>query len=464
MKKKKIIIPAVITSILILIAVWFFWPEETVTYAFVYRNDPGIEKDISGYTPEYPDARFMVISDLHLFDPVLGTSGQAFMEYLDGDRKLIKESSELLVTAKSMILHQAPDFVLIPGDLTKDGEKQSHLLLAHHLEEIESLGIKVFVVPGNHDINNGLAYSYPGDHYEKIPTIQADEFAEIYRDFGYTEALQRDPDSLSYAAEPVPGLLLLAMDACRYRENKPDEESIVDGRFSQQTVSWIETILRTAKKDNKPVIAMMHHGVVAHFASQEKHFGEYLVDAAPQIAGMLAYYKVRILFTGHFHAQDIAMYKGEDTDFLYDVETGSLVSYPSPIRSIAIRNNTMNIDSQYIGSIASKPRDFPAFSKQFLHDGIKNLSIQTMKKYWVSQEDAVKLAPKVADAFLVHYTGADVPPGVTLNPKDLLDDDNLSLIGGIVIGQRKDLVWDLWHDVPPGDNTLVIDLKTGKIK
>ncbi|HEX3029505.1 MAG TPA: hypothetical protein VHT34_09425 [Clostridia bacterium] len=45
---------------------------------------------------EYPDAQFAVISDLHYYDNSLGTKGKAFEEYMNSDRKLLRDSADLL--------------------------------------------------------------------------------------------------------------------------------------------------------------------------------------------------------------------------------------------------------------------------------------------------------------------------------------------------------------------------------
>ena len=79
---------------------------------------------------EKSKVKFAVISDIHYYDSALGTTGAAFEAYLAADRKLIKESGEILNSAITSIKSEKPDFVLIPGDLTKDGEKQNHLILA----------------------------------------------------------------------------------------------------------------------------------------------------------------------------------------------------------------------------------------------------------------------------------------------------------------------------------------------
>lgn len=60
---------------------------------------------------------------------------------------------------------------------------------------MEKDGIQVVVIPGNHDINNRNAASFDGRSRQMAEAVSANEFAEIYNDFGYDEALSRDPAS-----------------------------------------------------------------------------------------------------------------------------------------------------------------------------------------------------------------------------------------------------------------------------
>ena len=181
----------------------------------------------------YPDARFAVISDLHYYDNSLGITGSAFEACLNSDRKLLTDSADLLNLAIGNILKSGVKFVLIPGDLTKDGELLCHRQVAAVLSKLTQQGIKVYVIPGNHDINNPGAFRYEDDRSIPVPNITAEQFADIYDKYGYGSAIYRDSSSLSYVAEPVNNLWLVALDTCRYEENKPGHEAVVGGKLSQ---------------------------------------------------------------------------------------------------------------------------------------------------------------------------------------------------------------------------------------
>ncbi len=152
-------------------------------------------------------------------------NGKAFEDYLAQDRKLLKESAEILESVIEAVKNVNAKFIIVPGDLTKDGERSSHLLAANYLRQLKDSGKQVFVVPGNHDIHNGHSYRYIGDTKERVPNITAGEFAQMYGDFGFNEALQRDSASLSYPEEIFIPIFLTR------RTYETDSHSGPDGSF-----------------------------------------------------------------------------------------------------------------------------------------------------------------------------------------------------------------------------------------
>jgi hypothetical protein len=77
--------------------------------------------------------------------------------------------------------------------------------------------------------------------------------------------------------------------------------------------------------------------------------------------------------------------------------------------------------------------------------------------YKVNQTEAETLAGQVAQAFVAHYAGDEnLPAG-----QEALQSSGLSIPGWVVVNFRKNLVTGLWHDLPPPDNNVTIDLRTG---
>jgi UDP-2,3-diacylglucosamine pyrophosphatase LpxH len=425
-----------------------------------YATDKGTAALTAGAKPGYPAARFAVLSDPHLYDASLGIEGPAFAAYMADDRKLLPESEEILTTAMGMVESQRVEFLLIPGDLTKDGERQDHELMARHLAAFAQDGITIYVVPGNHDIENPHSMRFTATGAEPIPRITPEDFTDIYRDFGYGDALFRDPASPSYVAEPVDGLWLLALASSRFMNNGKRTAPETDGGFTPATVSWIEDVLAEALSRGKAVIAMMHHGILEHYKGEKKYFHDFVVDDFQSLSAMFAAYGVRVVFTGHYHAQDITRKNWDDGKFLYDIETGSLVSAPDPIRIVEIqpsqRMSVKSLTVDQLPSFEAQGRDFKKYSEDFEYQGISGIAVKIMKSFGVPAAEAEVLAPQISDAVMAHYKGDERFTGI-----EMLKTSGLSLMGGLVVGSRKDFVTGLWTDLEPADNDITVDLSTG---
>ncbi|MBN2822798.1 MAG: metallophosphoesterase [Coriobacteriia bacterium] len=401
----------------------------------------------------YPDARFAVMSDLHYYDVALGTTGAAFEEVLGSDRKLLVQTADLLELAIDDILESGVEFVLIPGDLTKDGEVVNHEDVVAALVRLRDAGVGVYVVPGNHDANNPEAFEFDGDESRPVEVLTQADFADHYSDFGYGDAIMRDESSLSYVAEPVDGLWLLAIDSTRSEENEPDGEEVTAGAFTQEQEQWVEQVLQQANAEGKAVICMMHHGVVEHWDGQSKLHPEYLVQDYPWVGELLASYGVRAVFTGHYHAQDISRADFGENGFIYDIETGSLATAPCPIRYCESSGSQLAISSTMVVDELQPGTDFGAEARAFVLATIETEAFDVSRGYWVSEEDSAYIASMVAPAFVAHYNGDEVASDMPV-----IDTGKLSLWGKFIWSQQSYVVDGLSVDIAPADNDVMLDL------
>ena len=110
------------------------------------------------------------------------------------------------------VIGQKPEALILTGDLTFNGELLSHAALAEKLRAVEAAGVPVYVLPGNHDLDNPNAAAFSGESYRLVPSASAEDFRRIYADFGFDEALGLDGDSLSYSARLNDGTRLLMLD------------------------------------------------------------------------------------------------------------------------------------------------------------------------------------------------------------------------------------------------------------
>ncbi|SHO56246.1 metallophosphoesterase family protein [Vibrio quintilis] len=373
---------------------------------------------------ESPGLRFAVLSDLHVYDTSLGKDGSAFESYVASDRKMLEQSAEILsAMVEKLLAVDGLQAVIIPGDLTKDGELVCHQKVTSLLQPLRDAGVAVFVVPGNHDINNPDAVSFSGETTTQVESVTASKFAEIYQDFGYDAAIARHDNSLSYVAEPVEGIWLLGLDSCKYSDEDNAESPETSGQLTSDLLNWISDQLSSAQAQNKTVFGMLHHGIVPHFGSQPDFFSEYLVDDYENVGKQLATSGLNLVFTGHFHAQDIvsADYNEDGSLMMYDVETGSVVTSPCPFRLIDLdtASGTMSITSTDIDSIDSM-EDFATYKESFIYTGMMNLYKvmlpETLEKMGVTlgEEELATLETLAAALHVAHYKGDEAADQTTL--------------------------------------------------
>ena len=91
----------------------------------------------------WPDFKIAAFSDLHVYAPELGTSGPAWEKQDSEAYELFQDSPEIIQTAVARIGAEKPNFVILSGDLTKDGERASHELMVKLLRPLEKRNTSV---------------------------------------------------------------------------------------------------------------------------------------------------------------------------------------------------------------------------------------------------------------------------------------------------------------------------------
>lgn len=310
------------------------------------------------YTTAYAELTYMVMSDMHVMERSLfqtdGVEGESFAAYKPGEPKLVELSQSLFDRAITQIKNRRPQLLLIPGDLSKDGEKVSHEYVASELNKLVDAGIKVLVVPGNHDVGNPNAYSYTGASAQKAESVTSEEFSTLYNRCGYADAVAQN--GLSYVAYPYDGLAVLCLDS-----RKPDTQTThySQGGLTEETLAWAELQARRARMLGRTVIGIMHHPIVEHFDQHAAMAPAYIAnqneDLPPlqEVQERLVACGVGLMFTGHYHLQSIQhetiLEEGTTNEKgqLWDVMTGSLSAYPLSIRygSLDLSNGSLKVQS-----------------------------------------------------------------------------------------------------------------------
>ena len=265
-----------------------------------------------------------VATDLHYLSPRLYDNGELYTKMIENsDGKTMKYIEELTEAFICQIIESAPDALILSGDLSFNGERDSHIELAEKLRRVEDAGIPVLVIPGNHDLDNSKAYAYTGDSYHSVDSVGRDAFAEIYAELGYSRALSRDEDSLSYIAEITPDLRILMVDV-----NTQEEPGFLD----ESSLNWIDEQLRQASEDGAKVVAVSHQNLFQH---NSMFRGGFVIGNGRLLGALFEKYGVICNLSGHMHVQHISRIESG----LTEIATSSLAVTPNQYGLLVLTGN-----------------------------------------------------------------------------------------------------------------------------
>lgn len=277
----------------------------------------------------------------------------------DADGLMVSKSAALLDAALAEVMASDADVLLVTGDITNDGARSSHNAVAAKLAEVEAQGFDVYVIPGERDVREGGVN----------PTgVSKSEFENIYKSFGYDEALQ-DSGSASYVAELGHGFTLVMSDS-------------VAANGQGQLTQWAVSQAQSAVAKGNTVFAASHHPVVGR-GSVDRTFMDllntlsgvqlnvagstlrlYTNDPAQAAASLgladdtrilpengadpaaLADAGVKYVFTGHGYTMSIAGYTTTSGAQMYDVMTGSLAGSGSGVRFATLNKGVDSMKEQ----------------------------------------------------------------------------------------------------------------------
>lgn len=253
-----------------------------------------------------------IASDLHYFSSELTDHGSLFTEMTEqADGKNTRYIEEITDAFLEEAAEAHPDALILSGDITFNGEKQSHLELAEKLQKLQDMGIAVLIIPGNHDIANGYARNYFDSGSEWVESVSSEEFADIYSSLGSKDAVSADPDSYSYLYDMNDTVSILFLDA--NTEENP-------GLISEKTLSWAEEQLDRCNAEGRTVFSVTHQNVM----TQNMMIADgYVIKNQTSVKLMLMDHGVTLNMSGHIHAQHYA-YNAR----FYDIASGSLAIAP----------------------------------------------------------------------------------------------------------------------------------------
>ena len=347
------------------------------------------------------DHKIVVIADPHVMPASLlpNTSSTDWATYIGSSRKLIDYSQSLFDAAVAEIKSLKPELVLIVGDLTKDGERDSHDYVKGKLKELKDAGIQPLVILGNHDWGTTDAKVYGATTTDAL-IYDKSKLKDLYADYGFGSS-ETESTTLTYACEPIPGLVVIGIDSGK------------DGVVSATTLDWVKTKAAAAKAAGKQVIAMMHHPLIPHITGHVLYPNSSDTgDGYKTVRNTLADAGVELIFTGHFHTSDIARdWNADLSKDIYDVNTGSLCSYPCDYRVVTL-NDALNSVSVTTKSITTAGNSLtgetfgPATAKTRLTDYLKAIIEAKVKaKGGMIAFMAKTIAETLANVYIYHTEG-----------------------------------------------------------
>ena len=232
------------------------------------------------------------------------------------------------------------DVVLLLGDITNQGRVAQHELLIEKLRAAQAAGLRVLVLPGNHDIGE----------------VGTSEFAQLYAEFGYGDAYSRDDVSLSYTMR-VGDRLLMLLDTHGY-EGQRDSASI-----SRGTLVWMGQQLAVAKENGWQVIAAGHYPMITEHSTP--------FTGREEALRLFQAYGVELYLSGHLHKRCVTAKDG-----LTELVVDQTIAYPCCYARLTFSDD---------GAIAYQPSAI-AVSQWAAENGVQDANLRAFDAYQTALE------------------------------------------------------------------------------
>lgn len=371
----------------------------------------------------YKPPTMIVASDLHYMSPTMTDFGKVLEDYTAGsDGKVLPYLDEITDAFLAEVMEQKPSVLILSGDISQDGEKVNHGELARKLRRVQKAGIQVLVIPGNHDINNPWAATFYGDEMVPTETVDADGFYDIYHEFGYDQAADRDVNSLSYLYKLDDRYWMMMLDSCIYF---PENE--VGGRIRQDTLSWMEEWLSQARQEQVTVIPVGHHNLL----NQSTRYPEdCTLENHREVTKLLEEYSIPIYISGHLHLQRIKKNVNGPTSEgqygIHEVVSSSLSIPPCQYGVLdftedgSLNYTTKTVDvaawAENQGREEEDLLNFAEYSSRFLVDVISSQLYRSVYSIPAERKDAM--------AEIYGYVNSAYCGGRKINAREIKADNN----------------------------------------
>lgn len=292
-----------------------------------------------------PELTIVHVSDMHYFSPSL-IENEDFMwkVAMESDGKDTVQSALIAQAFVDDMIKLKPDAVVVTGDLTLNGEEASHEELRDLLGKLKDIGIEVYVMTGNHDVNM-TAYRYTNDGVEEVPSFGSQRFEDHWWDFGYGDALSQDRWSNSYIAKLNEKTWLLAVDS----------NTGSKGTIRKSTLDWIDENLAKAKQEGIRVISATHQNLFVH---NENFVWGYQLNNAAALIELYESYGVEVNLSGHLHVQTIVESNG-----IADIAVSALVDTPLQYGVLTVSGDRFSYRTREISNEALRSKAKEVFDE-----------------------------------------------------------------------------------------------------
>lgn len=397
--------------------------------------------------------KFLLLTDPHFFKNSLGAYGEGYDEFMEFEQKCYAETEAInRAVIDYLKTYDETDTILIAGDLTFNGEKESHEAYSGLLKEFKDSGKKIYVVTASHDIKKD-PWCFPGTKEKQtVEGIKFDQLTDYYHEFGFDNAIAFNREHMSYVAQLADGIRLLAL--CN------DTAEAHGLAYSEEFYAWIKEQLDKAKADGQMIFAMEHYPVIPGQPILRLIGDAYQKDSR-RLINTLADNGCHLIFTGHMHNQSINIETSDNGNKFTDVCTGSLIGCPAFMRlCTVIDENTVDIKSIPIPDYDwdTKGKTCTEYLQaQFdsmiinLLTGLRDRPKKTMKKVDIGENDFVeKLLQKCGKAICEKTVGQTSKIFLVKAEPEIKDMPLLDFLTGIV------------RSVFCGDQPYTVDTPGGK--
>ncbi|MCM1545112.1 MAG: metallophosphoesterase [Ruminococcus sp.] len=286
---------------------------------------------------------FYQISDLHLYAAErIGSHGKSFDFKCSTDQKCMAESSAIVDAAFQKVVEDKDnEVVILSGDLSFDGEQQSHDLIAEKLKKLKAAGKKVYVAFATHDFHMH-ARAYVDDEIISLPKYTRAQLRELYNDFGWSDAVSEHTPSYSYAVIPEKGWRFLMLN------DDGDAEEYCG--YDESQLEWVKEQTEQAKAAGERIIAVTHHPALPPNLLYPLYSHKQMLGGYEKTIPLFADWGIEFIFTGHTHMQSITHLDTPNGNRIYHVNTGSIIAYPAPFRKVTATEDGLDVKTMSIDS------------------------------------------------------------------------------------------------------------------